>query len=103
MKPITTKKMLAVLVSGLMLMAGAVTAGAQEPWMYHDIVDADFVIAHMSVPMADNVMIIRDSNDNIKPDKAKSRQKIDGIIAAIMAVDLSTRTPERSEPGVYML
>lgn len=58
MKPIAVKKLLAVLVTGLMLMAGAVTAGAQEPWMYHDIVDADFVIAHMSVPMADNVMII---------------------------------------------
>lgn len=41
--------------------------------------------------MADNVMIVRDSNDNIKPDKAKSRQKIDGVIAAIMAVDLCLR------------
>jgi phage terminase large subunit-like protein len=53
--------------------------------------------------MADNVMIIRDSNDNIKPDKAKSRQKIDGIVAAIMAVDLTTRTPAQAEPGVYIL
>jgi rhodanese-related sulfurtransferase len=48
----------AVLAACLLLLAGAVTAGAEESWMYHDIVEADFVIAHMSVPMADNVMII---------------------------------------------
>jgi phage terminase large subunit-like protein len=52
--------------------------------------------------MADNVMVIRDSNDNIKPDKAKSRQKIDGIIASIMAVDLCIRRNEPL-PGIYML
>ncbi len=50
--------MLAVLVTGLMLLAGAVNAGANESWMFHDIVDADFVTAHMTVPMPDNVMII---------------------------------------------
>ncbi len=50
--------MLAVLVTGLMMLAGAVTAGAEEPWMYDDIVEADFVIAHMTIPMPDNVMII---------------------------------------------
>jgi rhodanese-related sulfurtransferase len=50
--------MLAVLVTGLMMLAGAVTSGAEEPWMYHDLVEADFVIAHMTIPMPDNVMII---------------------------------------------
>ncbi|MCF8076858.1 MAG: sulfurtransferase [Desulfotignum sp.] len=54
----TAKKILAVLAIGVMLLAGAVSAGAKEPWMFHDIVDADFVIAHMTVPMPDNVMII---------------------------------------------
>jgi rhodanese-related sulfurtransferase len=58
MKTDTVKKMLAVLGAGLMLMAGAVSAGATESWMYPDVVEADFVIAHMSVPMPDNVMII---------------------------------------------
>jgi len=58
MKTVAVKKMLAVLVTGLMLLAGAVSAGANEPWMFHDIVDADFVIAHATVPMPDNVMII---------------------------------------------
>lgn len=48
----------AVLAAGLILLAGAVTASAQESWIYHDIVEADFVIAHMSIPMPDNVMII---------------------------------------------
>ncbi|MDT8379204.1 MAG: sulfurtransferase, partial [Desulfotignum sp.] len=58
MKTDTVKKMLAVLGTGLMLMAGAVSAGATESWMYPEVVEADFVIAHMSVPMPDNVMII---------------------------------------------
>ncbi len=52
------KKMLVVLGAGLILLSAAVTAVAEEPWMYHDIVEADFVIAHMSIPMPDNVMII---------------------------------------------
>jgi rhodanese-related sulfurtransferase len=48
----------AVLTACLILLTTAVTAGAQASWMYHDIVEADFVIAHMTVPMPDNVMII---------------------------------------------
>ena len=35
---------------------------------------------------ADNVVIFTDSSGNIKPDKAKSRKRIDGIVATIMAV-----------------
>lgn len=35
---------------------------------------------------ARHVVVTHDSNGNIKPDKEKSRQKIDGIVAAIMAV-----------------
>lgn len=67
----------------------------------------DHSLAHGGHPvlrwMADNVMIVRDSNDNIKPDKAKSRQKIDGIVASIMAIDLMTRAPNQAEPGVYLI
>ncbi len=44
--------------------------------------------------MMSNVMIVRDSNDNIRPDKSKSKEKIDGIIALIIA--LATMM---SEPG----
>jgi rhodanese-related sulfurtransferase len=58
MKPHTLRKMTAALAAGLMLLASAVTAAADESWMHHDIVEADFVAAHLSVPMAENVMII---------------------------------------------
>jgi phage terminase large subunit-like protein len=36
--------------------------------------------------MFDNVMVIQDANGNIKPDKAKSHEKIDGIVSLIMAI-----------------
>ena len=36
--------------------------------------------------MSQNVVVIYDSNGNIRPDKAKSKEKIDGIVALIMAV-----------------
>jgi phage terminase large subunit-like protein len=37
--------------------------------------------------MADNVTVTRDPAENIKPDKAKSTERIDGIVATIMALD----------------
>lgn len=36
--------------------------------------------------MAGNVVATNDPSDNIKPDKKKSREKIDGIVALIMAI-----------------
>lgn len=36
--------------------------------------------------MASNVAAYKDANDNIRPDKAKSADKIDGIVAGIMAL-----------------
>lgn len=36
--------------------------------------------------MADNVTVTSDSNGNIKPDKKKSTEKIDGIVALVMAL-----------------
>ena len=41
--------------------------------------------------MADNVTARMDSNEQIKPDKKKSTEKIDGIVAAIMALDRLNR------------
>jgi phage terminase large subunit-like protein len=38
--------------------------------------------------MAANTAVIRDSNDNIRPDKAESSQRIDGIVATIMGIGL---------------
>ena len=37
-------------------------------------------------PMASNVAAKQDPADNLKPDKAKSSEKIDGIVAGIMAL-----------------
>ncbi|HEX6960836.1 MAG TPA: terminase TerL endonuclease subunit, partial [Lacipirellula sp.] len=39
--------------------------------------------------MAGNVSVKADSGDNIKPDKSKSADKIDGIVASIMALGLA--------------
>ena len=41
--------------------------------------------------MALNVVVDRDAADNIKPTKAKSPEKIDGIVASIMALDRCIR------------
>ena len=41
--------------------------------------------------MGDNVVIDEDPAGNIKPTKAKSKEKIDGIVAAIMAIDRAMR------------
>lgn len=47
--------------------------------------------------MADNVVARTDPAGNIKPDKAKSKNRIDGIVASIMGLDRATRY----EPSVY--
>jgi len=44
--------------------------------------------------MADNLVARVDPAGNINPDKEKSREKIDGIVALIMAIDLALRHPE---------
>jgi len=41
--------------------------------------------------MADNMMVSTDPAGNVKPNKAKSREKIDGIVAGIMALDRAMR------------
>lgn len=47
--------------------------------------------------MAGNVVASKDAAGNIKPDKAKSSEKIDGIVALIMALDRATR--EKPDDG----
>jgi len=46
----------------------------------------------------DNLVVNQDPAGNLKPDKAKSTQKIDGCVAMIMAIDRATRhaQPEKS-------
>ena len=41
--------------------------------------------------MADNMVIRTDPSDNWKPDKSKSQEKIDGMVALIMALDRAVR------------
>ena len=41
--------------------------------------------------MAQNVVIHQDPAENIKPDKDTSTEKIDGIVAMIMALDRAIR------------
>ena len=41
--------------------------------------------------MVDNIHVRTDPAGNIKPDKAKSTEKIDGIVALIMALDRAIR------------
>jgi phage terminase large subunit-like protein len=68
-------------------------------------------IAHGNNPvlnwMADNVVANLDAAGNIKPDKEKSREKIDGIVALLMGLDRAIRhTPQKSvyaDRGVRVL
>ncbi len=48
--------------------------------------------------MADNVVVTSDPAECVKPDKRKSTERIDGIVAAIMALDRLTR---KVPPSVY--
>jgi phage terminase large subunit-like protein len=52
-------------------------------------------IAHGDNPalnwMMDNVFIKTDPAGNQKPDKEKSTERIDGVVATIMALDRATR------------
>ena len=53
------------------------------------------LLAHGGHPvlrwMADNLVVRQDAAGNVKPDKAKSREKIDGIVAGVMGLDRAIR------------
>lgn len=51
--------------------------------------------------MMDNICIRTDPADNIKPDKEKSTEKIDGAVAAIMALDRAIRCGNDTSASVY--
>ncbi len=62
-------------------------------------------IAHGGHPVLrwnmDNIFIKKDPAGNIKADKAKSTEKIDGAIAAIMALDRAIRCGNQNTESVY--
>ena len=51
--------------------------------------------------MMDNIFIRTDPAGNIKPDKEKSTEKIDGVIAIIMALDRAIRCGNDTSASVY--
>ena len=62
-------------------------------------------LAHNGHPvlrwMMDNIFIRRDPAGNIKPDKEKSTEKIDGAVAMIMALDRAIRCGNDSGDSIY--
>ena len=62
-------------------------------------------IAHGGNPvlrwMAGNVVVETDAAENIKPTTAKSTEKIDGIVATIMALDRCVRNQNATKASVY--
>jgi len=51
--------------------------------------------------MMDNIFVRTDPAGNIKPDKEKSREKIDGVVATIMALDRAIRHQGNSGESIY--
>ena len=49
----------------------------------------------------DNIFIRTDPAGNIKPDKQKSTEKIDGVIATIMALDRAIKNDGGITESVY--
>jgi len=49
----------------------------------------------------DNIIIRRDAADNIKIDKAKSTEKVDGAVALVMSLDRAIRCGASPTESVY--
>jgi phage terminase large subunit-like protein len=50
--------------------------------------------------MADTLVAVSDPAGNIKPDKAQSREKIDGMVALIMAIDRAMKIVPKPAPRI---
>jgi len=65
----------------------------------------DQKIAHGGHPvlrwMLDNIFVKTDPAGNVKPDKEKSAERIDGAVATIMALDRATRQQGKPRGSVY--
>ena len=62
-------------------------------------------IAHGGHPvlrwMMDNILVRTDPAGNVKPDKGRSTEKIDGAVATIMALDRAIRCGAAMKESVY--
>ncbi|HCY85281.1 MAG TPA: sulfurtransferase [Desulfobacteraceae bacterium] len=82
MKAFTRKSLIMGLISGLFILSGLFSAvQAKEAWMFDDIVEVDFVISKISVPMAEDVMII-----DARPYKTKY---VKGFIPGAVSIPFS--------------
>jgi phage terminase large subunit-like protein len=52
---------------------------------------------------AANLVAVRDENNNEKPSKKRSADKIDGMCALLMALGVAMAKPEPTEPEYQML
>jgi phage terminase large subunit-like protein len=52
--------------------------------------------------MASNVAVKQDPAGNLKPDKSKSTERIDGIVAMIMALDRAIRHENEDLPEIFV-
>lgn len=52
--------------------------------------------------MASNVAVKQDPAGNVKPDKSKSTERIDGIVALIMALDRAIRHENQGLPEIFV-
>jgi phage terminase large subunit-like protein len=52
--------------------------------------------------MAANVAVQQDAAGNIKPDKDKASEKIDGIVALIMALGIDMSNKPEEKPNSYL-
>jgi phage terminase large subunit-like protein len=53
--------------------------------------------------MAANVAVAQDPAGNLKPAKDKSTERIDGIVALIMAIGRAMVVHDEPEPGYQMI
>ena len=51
--------------------------------------------------MMDNISIRTDPAGNIKMDKSKSIEKIDGAVAMVMALDRALRNAKKEDESIY--
>jgi phage terminase large subunit-like protein len=50
----------------------------------------------------ESLIVKTDPTGNVKPDKEKSTQRIDGAVALIMALDRALKRSEEPDGGIYM-
>ena len=88
-----------------MVQVGQGFAGMSPPMKKLEELIVGGHLAHGDNPtltwMAHNLVAVKDPAGNIKPDKRRSREKIDGMVALIMALDRATRHDPEAGRSVY--